>query len=118
MPKLNQEQYMSIVRNLLQVAGTFLTTYGVLQDAAWTPIAGAVLMVAPVAWGLYAHTDTNAVAVVDKMAKDPDSPVVGVVVTRTPAGEAMAAQLPGTTTVPAGTMAARDIAAGVAQARV
>lgn len=106
---MNQEQFMSIVRNALQIVGTFLTTYGVLQDAAWTPLAGAVLMAAPVLWGIYTHTDANAVAVVDKLAKDPASPVAGIITTNTPAGRELAAAVDGSTTVPAGTPAAEQI---------
>jgi hypothetical protein len=58
------------------------------------------------AWGLMVHTQTNAVTVVDTIAKQPDSPVKAVVVEPTAEGAAIAAALPGNTTVVAGTVAA------------
>ena len=61
---MNQEQVMSVVRDVLQIVGTFLTTYGVINSGQWQPIAGGVLMMAPVIWGIYTHTQANAVAVV------------------------------------------------------
>lgn len=64
---MNQEQFLSIVRSLLQVAGTFTTTYGLFSDQQWTAVAGGIVMIAPVAWGIYVHTKNNAVAVVAAM---------------------------------------------------
>jgi hypothetical protein len=54
-------------------------------------------------WGLFVHTQTNAVAVVDTMAKSPDSPVKVIVVEPTAEGKALADSMPGHTTVVAGT---------------
>jgi hypothetical protein len=53
-------------------------------------------------WSLITHTEKNSVAVVDTLAKQPDSPVKGVLMEPTPAGQAMAAAIPGNTTVVAG----------------
>jgi hypothetical protein len=57
-------------------------------------------------WGLFTHTQKNAVAVVDTIAKQPDSPVKAVVMEPTPAGRDIAEAIPGDTTVVAGTQAA------------
>lgn len=61
-------------------------------------------------WGLATHTQTNAVAVVDTIAKKPDSPVKAVVTESTPAGRDLAAAMPGNTTVVAGSQAAAAVA--------
>ena len=57
-------------------------------------------------WGLMVHTQKNAVAVVDTIAKQPDSPVKAVVMEPTVEGKALADAMPGNTTVVAGTVAA------------
>ena len=54
-------------------------------------------------WGLFVHTKTNAVAVVDMIAKEKDSPVKAVILEPTAEGKALAASMPGDTTVVAGT---------------
>ena len=53
-------------------------------------------------WSLITHTEKNAVLVVDTIAKQPDSPVKAVLTESTPAGQALAASIPGNTTVVAG----------------
>lgn len=62
-----------------------------------------IASIAAGAWGLVTHTQANAVAVVDTIAKQPDSPVKAVVTERTQEGRDLAATLPGNTTVVAGT---------------
>jgi hypothetical protein len=57
-------------------------------------------------WGYFVHSKTNAVAVVDAIAKEPSSPVKAVILEPTPAGRDLAASIPGDTTVVAGTQAA------------
>ena len=57
-------------------------------------------------WGLFVHTQKNAVAVVDTIAKQPDAPVKAVILEPTEVGKALAESLPGDTTVVAGTQAA------------
>jgi hypothetical protein len=67
---MNQEQFMSIVRAVLQIIGTALVSYSVktgITDQIWTTISGSVLMVAPVIWGLVVHTQANAIAIVAKL---------------------------------------------------
>jgi len=62
------------------------------------------------AWGLFVHTQANAVTVVDTIAKQPNSPVKAVVVEPTAEGKALADAMPGNTTVVAGTVAAAQMA--------
>ena len=81
---MNQQQVMSVVRDLLQIVGTFLTTYGIFSQEQWQPIAGGLLMIAPVVWGMLAHTQANAIAVA---AAIPD--VAKVEVKPTPTGIAL-----------------------------
>jgi hypothetical protein len=64
---MNSEQVQSLVRTVLSVLGTFLVSKGLVGTADWTTIAGAVVMLAPVAWSMYAHTDTSALKVVAAM---------------------------------------------------
>lgn len=61
-------------------------------------------------WSLITHTEKNAVLVVDNIAKQPDSPVKAVLMEPTPAGQAMAAAIPGNTTVVAGSAPAINLA--------
>ena len=61
-------------------------------------------------WGLFVHSQKNAVAVVDTIAKQPDSPVKAVVTEPSPAGRELANSLPGNTTVVAGSNAAVNLA--------
>jgi hypothetical protein len=87
-----------------QVASFFTseTVVGLLT----TGIASGIALV----WSMITHTDKNAVAVVDTLAKQPDSPVKAVLMEPTPAGQAMAASIPGNTTVVAGSTPAINMA--------
>ena len=58
---MNSDQLMSVVRDALQIVGTFLATYGVLTSEQWQPMMGAIIMVAPVVWGIIVHSKTNTV---------------------------------------------------------
>lgn len=72
--------------------------------AAATMAAGAVL-------SFLNRTEKNSVAILDKIAKEPDSLVRGVLLEPTAEGVALANTLPGSTTVPAGTVGAAALAA-------
>lgn len=61
-------------------------------------------------WGLFIHTEKNAVQVVDTISQQPDSPVKAVLTEPTAAGRELAAAIPGNTTVVAGTAAASSLA--------
>jgi hypothetical protein len=61
-------------------------------------------------FGLMNHTQTNAIKIVDTIAKDRASPVVGIVTANTAEGKALAAAIPGNTTVIANSAAATSVA--------
>lgn len=61
-------------------------------------------------WSMFTHTEKNAVAVVDTLAKQPDSPVKAVLMEPNAAGQAIATAIPGNTTVVAGSPAAVNLA--------
>lgn len=68
---MNNTQLMSLLRTVLQIAGTLVVAHGTLgiNGAMWEQISGAVLMLAPIVWSMFAHTDKAnlqaAAAVVD-----------------------------------------------------
>jgi len=111
----NIEQYLMIVRWLLSVGGplgAYLVSRGIPADQV-TVLQGSVIAILGAApplvtlvWGLFAHTEAKAVAVVDAIAKDPTSPVKAVIMSPTAAGNAVVLSLPGNTTVTAGSAAA------------
>jgi hypothetical protein len=110
--QMNQDQLLSVVRAVMQIVGTGLMTTGIggITSEGWSTITGGVLMIAPVVWGIFAHSESGAVAAVDRLAKNPDSSVKGVILSPTVAGEELAKSLPGNTTAPAGTLTAVEIA--------
>ena len=65
----NTEQLMSLLRAVLQIMGTALVAHGTLgiNAALWEQISGGVLMLAPVIWGMFAHTDAAKIASVAAM---------------------------------------------------
>ena len=64
----NQEQILSLVRALLQIVGTMLVGNGIVHSSAdWTAISGAVIMLVPIVWGMWAHTHDSALKVVEAM---------------------------------------------------
>ena len=87
-----------------QVASFF--TSEVVVGFLTTGISAGIALV----WSLITHTEKNSIAVVDTLAKQPDSPVKGVLMEPTPAGQAIAAAIPGNTTAVAGSPAAVTLA--------
>ena len=65
----NSDQLLSLLRTLLQIAGTAIVAHGTLgiNGAMWEQISGGVLMLAPVIWGMFAHTDAAKIASVAAM---------------------------------------------------
>lgn len=68
-------------------------------------VIGLIAAVVGGVWGLTTHTSKNAVTIVKNMDE-----VAGVITQRTPDGKALAASLPGTDVVQAGTREAENIA--------
>ncbi len=116
---MNPEQAKSAVRSLVAtfgglVAGWFAAkgwfTIDQVTSVLNSPTTISLLAsVAVFVWGMFTHTEKNAVAVVDTIAKQPDSAVKGVLTEPTPAGRELAEAMPGSTTVVAGTPAAANI---------
>lgn len=113
---MNQEQIKAAVRWLLGLAGGFLVGKGWVKADQVTAllsneaVIGGLGAAGVLVWGMLTHTQANAVAVVDTIAKDPASPVKGVVMANTEEGRELAAELPGATTVVAGTADAAAVA--------
>lgn len=109
--KPNTSQLLSLLRAILQVVGTILVSHGTLgiTGAMWEQISGGVLVIAPVIWSMYAHTDAAKIAEVVKLAADPASPVQGVITTADAAGKDLANSIEGPI-VPAGSTSATEIA--------
>lgn len=101
---MNQEQVKSAVRWIIATFGPIITTHGYASASTLEMIGGIVISLAPLIWGMFTHTQTNAVAVVDTIAKQPDSPVKAVITEPTAAGRELADAMPGSTTVVAGTV--------------
>lgn len=95
-----QEQIKSGVRWLVTAFGAgfagwlahggYVTANQVTDALNSQAFMGLAVAVVSGIFGLWNHTQSNAVAVVAKMASDPASPVVGVVTTNDAAGRAIA----------------------------
>lgn len=113
---MNQEQIKSAVRWLVGLAGGFLVGKGWVKADQVTAllsneaVIGGLGAVGVLVWGMFVHTQNNAAAVVDAIAKQPGSPVAAVIAAPNAAGRDLAQSLPGTTTVVAGTSTAVEIA--------
>ena len=116
----NPEQIKSAVRWLVTAFGAGFAgwlahsgyvTAGQVTDALNSPaFMGLAVAVISGIFGLLTHTQSNAVAVVTKIAADPTSPVVGVVTANTAEGRALADSLPHEEIKAAGTAGATAIA--------
>lgn len=117
---MNQEQIKSAIRSLITtfgggIAGWFAAkgwfTIDQVTSVLNSPTTISILAsIAAGAWGLISHTQTNAIAVVDSIAQQPNSPVKAVINKDTPEGRNIAAALPGNTTVVEGSQAAAAVA--------
>jgi hypothetical protein len=107
---MNQEQTKAAIRWIIATFGPFIISHGYASASTLEMVGGILVSTLPLILSMFAHTQNNAVAVVAEIAKDPASPVMGVITTSTPAGHALADSIPGPTVVPAGTPAAKTIA--------
>lgn len=113
---MNEEQVKSGVRWFVATFGGLIVGYvtakgWISADQATTILnssafVGAIASIIVGVWGLFVHSKTNAVAVVNAMPE-----VKGVVTQPTQAGLALAQAIPSETVVPAGTNAAARVAA-------
>lgn len=117
---MNPEQTKSLLRSFIQIFGGMIAGWfgakgwftvdqvlSVLNSETFISTMAALAMAG---WGLFVHTQANAVAVVGAMADDPASPVKAVITTATPEGVALAKAIPSQMVVPAGTQAAVAVA--------
>jgi hypothetical protein len=107
---MNAEQAKSLVRWMIATFGPFIIATGYASQSTLELWGGVLMSLAPLIWSMFTHTQANAVAVVDTMAKDPASPVKAVVTDATVAGRELANSMPGNTTVVAGSHAAETAA--------
>lgn len=110
---MNQEQIKSAVRWVIASFGPIIIQHGYASAGTLEMLGGVIVSLAPLIWGMITHTQTNAVAVVDTIAKQPDSPVKAVITEPTEAGRELAAAIPGNTTVVAGSGAAGAAATAI-----
>jgi hypothetical protein len=106
---MNHQQILSFIRWVQATIGPILIAKGYVSESTLPMVAGVVVSLVPLVWSMFVHTDTNAIKVVDTIAQQPNSPVVAIITEPTPAGKAIAASLPGKTTVVAGTPAAIQV---------
>jgi hypothetical protein len=102
---MNAEQSKAFVRWLITTFGPILIAHGYATGTQLEMWGGILTSMIPLVWSMFTHTETNAVAVVDTLAKNPDSPVQAIIVNNTPAGHDLAMKMPGNTTVVDGTAA-------------
>ena len=83
----NGAQLLSLLRTVLSVVGTLVVAHGSLgiNGAMWEQISGAVLMLAPIVWSMYVHTDGQKIAAVTAM------PGVAQIIVKTSADDGAAA---------------------------
>lgn len=116
----NIEQVKSLLRWLITtfgggIAGFFVAKGWFTIDQV-TSVLNSPVLISTVAsiivgiWGLVTHTQTNAVKVVDDIAKNPDSPVKAIITEPTVEGHALASSIASDTTVIASTPKAQEIA--------
>lgn len=117
---MNNEQAKSSVRWFVTTFGGVLAGYfaawsgwfsaeqvvGALNSPLFLSVASSLVMLV---WGLFSHTQTNVVAVVTEIAKDPESAVKGVITTNSVEGAVLAKSIDGPV-VSAGTSAATELA--------
>jgi hypothetical protein len=63
----NTDQILSLVRAILVIVGTILTTKGIVGTADWTTYSGAIITIVPIVWSMFVHTDSAKLAAVEAM---------------------------------------------------
>lgn len=67
---MNSDQLISLLSTLLKIIGALVVAHGSLgiNGAMWEQISGAVVMIAPVVFDMWHHTDVNKLASVAAMS--------------------------------------------------
>lgn len=117
---MNTIQAKASVRQMLTAVGGVVAGYAAgkgwadhntIMDIFLSPITGGVVLIAGSwIWSLINGTPFSLVAAVGELAKDPNSPVQGVITTRDAAGVELAKSVPAETVQPAGSQAATELA--------
>lgn len=102
---MDKDQWLGFFRDFLKLIGGALTTNGLVSSADWTTWTGLALMLFSLGWSAYERTKARRVAKVNAMPE-----VAGVVTKDSVAGLALANSIPSPTVVPAGTIAATNVA--------
>ncbi len=106
---MNQEILSGILKPLVSALVAYLAAKQILFDSnTWNIIITSLVAAAMAAWGGYQKTEKNLVKSVDALAQDPNSSVKAVILAPTVAGRKLETEIPGNTTVLAGTAAARS----------
>ena len=117
---MNRAQVEKLVRWALSGLGGFLVGWAASRGNQWGDIISNLLsselvigLITSAGVGLWAWISCRIPAIaalVDSLAKQPDTPIQALVLTKSPEGAAIANSLPGNTTVVAGTTAAGEMA--------
>ena len=59
---ITSDQYMSLVRALMNIGGTALVTSGVLSGSGLETASAIILPLASVVWGMFVHSPAATVA--------------------------------------------------------
>jgi hypothetical protein len=65
--KLNKEQILSIVRQILTATGAILVTIGLIQDGLYYELVGTVMTLISGIWSVVDKTDANIVKKFDNI---------------------------------------------------
>jgi hypothetical protein len=73
------DNIQSIIRAVLVASGGFLVKQGIVTDAQWQDLVGAILVVVAVAWSVYQNHQANKAKIVSAALGVPvQQPLVGV----------------------------------------
>jgi hypothetical protein len=67
--KLNKEQILSIVRQVLTATGAILVTTGLMSEGITTEILGTIMTLVSAVWSIFDKTDTNMARKVESFNK-------------------------------------------------
>ena len=107
---ISWEQISGQVRGVLMGIAGIAIGRGLVDEHTATVLVGVIMWVLGLLWSGKVNTQHSIVSSVDAMAKDPYSPVAGVITVNSPAGRELAQSIPGNTTAPADSPAAATIA--------
>lgn len=72
------DNLQSVIRAVLLAAGGFLVKQGIVTDAQWQNVVGALLALGAVAWAVYSNRQAKAAKVVSAVVGTPVvTPLVG-----------------------------------------